>query len=99
MDMRERIRQEARLIMLKALSKQVNETLHSGLLDTELRFFGVTEDRAWIHNELRWLEAHGAVTLIEAGTVLVATITETGLRHLRREIAIEGIKRPSSVGA
>ncbi len=99
MDMRERMRQDARLIMLKALADQINETLHSGNMDAELRFFGIAEDRAWIHNELRWLEAHGAVTLIEAGTVLVATLTETGHRHLRREIAIEGVKRPSRAGA
>ena len=41
------------------------------------------------------LRERGAVTVLEIGTVQVATLTEKGHRHLRREIAIEGVKRPS----
>lgn len=99
MDMQELIQRDARLIMLRALAGEVNETLNSGVLDVQLRQFGVMQDRAWIHDELRWLAARGAVTLVEAGTVLVASLTEKGARHLRREIAIEGVKRPSRSGA
>lgn len=89
------IREDARLIVLKALATRTDETLHSGYLELELRRFGIREDRDWIHDELRWLDRHGAITVIEAGTVLVATLTEKGARHLAREIAISGIKRPS----
>jgi hypothetical protein len=47
---------------------------------------------------MRWLQTMGALTLIEAGSVLVATLTETGRQHLDRVIAIEGIQRPSRPG-
>ncbi len=89
------IQEDARLIMLRALHDQVNDTLYSSYLDRVLRTFGIAKDRAWIHDEMRWLADRGAVTLIEAGSVLVATLTEKGARHVQREIAIEGVTRPS----
>jgi hypothetical protein len=94
----ERLRQDARLIILKALEKQVNESLHSGLLQQELADLRIDRDRAWVHGELDWLEQVGAVTLLRADTVVVATLTEKGARHLRRGVAIEGISRPSRPG-
>lgn len=93
------IREQARLIILKSLAAQTGETLNSDLLIHELRPFGIRKDRPWVHEELRWLADMGAVTLIEAGSILVATLTEKGGRHLGREIAIEGIQRPSRPGA
>ena len=95
MDMAQLIREDARLIVLRALSEQTDDTLHSGFLDASLRLFGIRKDRAWLHDELRWLSDRGAITLIEDGTVLVATLTEKGQRHVDREIAIEGVSRPS----
>lgn len=95
MDLAEIIREDARLIMLRALSDQTDNTLHSGFLDATLRTYGIRKDRGWIHDELRWLQDRAAVTLIEAGSVLVATLTDKGQRHVHREIAIEGVKRPS----
>ena len=95
MDMHQLIRQDARLIMLRALAEQTDPTLHSGFLDAKLRTFGIKKDRSWIHDELRWLEDRDTVRLIEAGTVLVATLTDKGQRHVDREIAVEGISRPS----
>lgn len=92
------IREDARLIILKALAEQVNETLHSDYLLEELRRFGIRHDRGWVNDELAFLAERGAVTTIEAGSVLVATLTERGARHLRREIALSGVKRPSRQG-
>lgn len=97
-DYLELIRQDARLIMLKALAAQADERLHSGLLAEELRAFGIDRPREWIHGELDWLAEIGAVTLTKPGTVVVATLAEKGARHLRRAIIIEGIKRPSRPG-
>jgi hypothetical protein len=48
-----------------------------------------------VHDELAWLRERGAVSLIDAGTIKIATLTEKGARHLDREIAIEGVQRPS----
>lgn len=89
------IREDARLIILKALAAQTDERLHSGFLAAELSKFGIDREREWIHGELDWLAEIGAVTVIRPGSVMVATLTEKGHRHLRRAIAIEGISRPS----
>ena len=97
-DMDTLIREDARLIMLKALAGQTDERLHSGYLTEELSQFGIDRPREWIHGELDWLAEMGAVTLLKAGSVVVATLTEKGHRHLRRAIVIEGIKRPSRPG-
>lgn len=89
------MREEARLIILKALAAQSDETLQSELLRRELASYAIRREREWVHDELRWLEQMGAVTIVPAGTVLIATLTEKASRHLAREIAIEGVKRPS----
>ncbi len=93
--MQQIITEDARLIMLKALSAQPDETLHSELLRVELASFGIKRDREWVHDEIAWLAEHGAVTASQVGTVQVARLTEKGARHLSREIAIAGIKRPA----
>lgn len=95
MDDTSMIQRDARLIILRALHEQTDETLHTNFLDQKLRSFGIRKDRDWINDELRWLSDRGAVTLIEAGSVLVATLTDKGARHVDREIAIEGVARPS----
>ncbi len=97
-DMDTLIREDARLIILKALAAQVDERLHSGYLAEELSRFGIDRPREWIHGELDWLAEMGAVSLLTPGTVVVATLTEKGHRHLRRAIVIEGVKRPSRPG-
>lgn len=97
-DMDTLIREDARLIMLKAISEQVDERLHSGYLAEVLLRFGIDRAREWVHGELDWMAEMGAVTLIRPGSVVVATLTEKGARHLRRAIVIEGIKRPSRPG-
>lgn len=93
------MREEARLIILKALAEQTNESLSSSLMEPVLGRFGIYQDRAWIHEELQYLDNIGAATVVSAGTVRIATLTEKGQRHLDRHIAIVGIKRPSRQGA
>ncbi|HWJ72395.1 MAG TPA: hypothetical protein VNX29_04435 [Kaistia sp.] len=89
------MREEARLIILKALAEQVNETLSSSLIVPTLETYGIFKERAWVHDELSWLAEAGAVTVQVAGTVKIATLTDRGRRHLDRHFVIEGIKRPS----
>ena len=94
----DQVRPDARLIILKALAAQTDERLHSGFIAEELLRFGIDRPREWIHGELDWLAEMGAVTLLKPGSVVVATLTEKGARHLRRSIVIEGVKRPSRPG-
>lgn len=89
------IREEARLIILRALAEQTDERLNSELLRHVLETYGISRPRAWVHGELEYLAEMGAVTLAEAGSVKVATLTELGGRHLARGVAVEGVKRPS----
>lgn len=98
-DMETLIREDARLILLKALAAQPDERLHSDILLAELERFGLRKSREWVHGEIDWLADMGAVTVTRVGTVVVATLTEKGARHVDRSIVIEGVKRPSRPGA
>lgn len=90
------LREEARLIILRALAEETDNTLNSNLLVRILReTYGIKRERPWVHMELEYLSEMGAVRLTDAGTVKVAVLTRLGERHLAREIAIEGVKRPS----
>ncbi|MCO5082639.1 MAG: hypothetical protein M9955_13410 [Rhizobiaceae bacterium] len=98
MNMDTMIREQARLIIMKALAEQPDETLNSDILEPLLRTFGIRKPRSWVHEEMAYLAEHGAAVVVAAGSVHVATLTDKGQRHLQREIAIEGIKRPSRPG-
>ncbi|CAN0654324.1 hypothetical protein JF546_09760 [Nitratireductor aquimarinus] len=86
---------DARLIILKELSRQtdgrMNETMLTSVLDT----FGHRRSRDWVRTQLRALEELGTVNLVEAGTVLIASISRAGLDHVERRTVIEGIAKPS----
>ncbi|SOC83107.1 hypothetical protein SAMN05421890_1552 [Ensifer adhaerens] len=100
-DFAEKFRQDARLIILKALAEQSNDTLASNVLqDTVLPIFGIKQDRPWVHLQLDYLANLGAVSLVTAGTVKIATLTKLGARHLDRGtgVALPGVTRPSMAG-
>ena len=99
-DMDKIIREDARLIVLKALRDQTDEQLNSSvLLEIIETFGGIRKTREWLHGELDWLAEMGAIKLTSAGTVRIATLTEKGAHHLERRLVIEGVKRPSRPGA
>lgn len=92
------LREQARLIIIRALAARLDESLNSDLMIHELAPFAIRVPHSWVHDEFAWLAEAGAVVVVPIGSVQVATLTEKGHRHLRREIAIEGIKRPSRPG-
>jgi hypothetical protein len=96
MSMSDVIREHARLIILRDLAEQPDGRWNSEALreDLELRW-AINRPRAFVHEELRYLEMMGAVTLLETASVLIASITQKGLDHVERRIRIEGVKRPS----
>lgn len=89
------IREDARLIILKALVEQPDGRLNSELLRETLSTFGISKSRDWVHDELRHLAELGAVKVHEIGSVRVAELTAKGADHVARRIVVEGIKRPS----
>jgi repressor of nif and glnA expression len=93
------IREEARLIILKALAAQLDGRLNSELIRAELETYGISKARPWVHDELAYMKEMGAIAVVDAGSVKVATLLEKGEQHLKRQVAIEGIRRPSLSGA
>ncbi len=93
------LREEARLIILRTLAEETDETLSSNLIVRELRErWMIKRERPWVHAELDYLAEVGAVTVIPAESVKIATLTDRGRRHLDREIVLDGVKRPSRPG-
>ena len=89
------IREEARLIILKALAEQVDGRLNSALLVDWIKTFGIACDRPFVHAEFQHLANVGAIVVTKVGSVEVAGLTERGRKHLDRAIALDGVKRPS----
>lgn len=92
------IREEARLILLKALAQEIGNRSNSELLRLALESFGIARSRDWVHAELGHLVDIGAVNQTEAGTVRIVALTQRGLDHVERRIALDGVKRPSIAG-
>jgi hypothetical protein len=93
--MRDVIREEARLIILRELYQQTNYALHDGLLQAVLESFGIAKSRDWIRDELNWLEDKAAITRSDQGSVVVARLTPKGIEHVEHRLVIEGVKRPT----
>lgn len=91
----EQYRSEARLLILRGLAEEGDGTLSSKLIGRKLQTYGINRDRDWIHQEIRWLAHLGAVTVVDADSVLVATITGRGRTHLARQFRLEGVDWPS----
>ena len=86
---------DARLIILRELADQPGYSLNDQMLQAVLATFGINRANAWVREELRWLGDVGAITLREAGSVKIATLTDKGRDHVEYRIVIEGVKRPS----
>ncbi|MBY6243993.1 hypothetical protein [Methylosinus sp. Sm6] len=90
------IREHARLIILRDISEQPDRRWNSEALREDLESrWAITRTRDWVHEELRWLEDIGAVTLVRQSSVQIATLTQKGLDHVERRIVVTGVKRPS----
>lgn len=86
---------DARLVILRGLSEQLDGRMNETLLTALLETFGHNRSRDWVRTQLLKLKELGAVTITEAGTVYIASITRAGLDHLHRKSVIEGVARPS----
>lgn len=95
MNLADAIAADARLTILKELTKQVDGRLSELLIRRVLDLYGIRRDRDWIATQLRKLEALGAIDLQEAGDVLVARIAPAGRDHVDERAVIEGVTRPA----
>jgi repressor of nif and glnA expression len=90
--------EDARLVILKALAGEMNASLNEAILTRVLDTFGHHRSRDWVRTQLLKLQELGAVRTTEAGTVVIATLTQTGLEHIQRRTIIAGIAQPSLGG-
>lgn len=93
--MDEIMRSEARLIMLREMADTPNFSLNESLAVPLLDQFGISKSREWIRQEFRYLGDLGAVSISQAGSVMIATATARGLDHVHGRAVLEGVKRPS----
>lgn len=63
-----------------------------------LDVFGVRRDRDWVKTQLVKLEALGAVTLADVGSLTVAAITRDGRDHVEQRAVLIGVSRPHEAG-
>lgn len=86
---------DARLVILRELSRMTDGRLGESILFQVLDTFGHNRSRDFVRTQLRALADVGAITITEAGSVMIATITRAGLDHVERRAVIEGVARPS----
>jgi len=88
--------QDARLTILKALHAESDGRLNEVLITKNLDAFGYRRSRNWVRTQLRALEEVGVIKIAEAGTVMLATLLQSGVDHVERRTIVEGIARPSA---
>ena len=86
---------DARLVILKELARQPGHSLNETIIVAVLDQFAHRRSRDWVRTQLRKLEEIGAVSLVEAGSVLIATLKRAGLDHVEMRSFLEGVARPS----
>jgi hypothetical protein len=89
-------REHARLKLLVDLAEQPDHRLNSALLRRNLEDrWAIKKPIEWVHDELRWLQDMGAVSLIGSATVFIAQLEQKGLDHVENRVVISGVARPS----
>lgn len=91
----EAIAGDARLIILRELSEQVDGRLSELLIRRVLDDYGIRRDRDWIATQLRKLAQLGAIELATMGQTLIASISRMGRDHVEQRAVIEGVTRPA----
>lgn len=86
---------DARLVILRALNERLDGRSNETVLTAVLDGFGHRRSREWVRTQLRALADVGAVTVTEAGSVLIAEITRAGVDHVERRGVLEGVAKPS----
>jgi hypothetical protein len=86
---------DARLMILRELSRQTDGRLSDLVLDRVLTAYGMRRSRDWLRTQLRALAELEAVRVSEIGSVVVAELRRLGRDHVERRAVIEGVARPA----
>jgi Fe2+ or Zn2+ uptake regulation protein len=93
-DFAEHLRQDQRLVLLRILSEMPSYRANSSVLSNLLHQMGHTMTRDQVKTELRWLAEQGLLTVDEAGSVIVATLSERGQDVAEGRGRVDGVNRP-----
>lgn len=91
--------EDRRLVILRLL-REAGGHGNESVLETGLNALGHRREmtRDHVREYLRWLEERGAVTIeMVKETVMVASLTDRGLKCAKGAIQIEGVKRPEII--
>ena len=94
MSFAEYLRKDVRLVALRVLSETPGFRANSSVLFNLLDQFGHAVTRDQVETELRWLAEQGLVEVDEAGSVLVAKLTERGQDVAEGRAVVDGVARP-----
>lgn len=86
---------DGRLVILKGLAGETDGRMNETLISALLLTFGHNRSREWVRTQLLKLQEIGAVKVVTAGSVMIASITRAGLDHVERRTIIDGVARPS----
>lgn len=96
-DLNKRIAADARLEILRQLARQNDGRLNDILLQAQLDAIGFRRGRDWVKTQVSALADLGAVSVIEAGTIIIARIERPGRDHIEERSVLSGVTRPHEV--
>lgn len=96
-DWQARVAQDARLIILQELVRQVDGRLNAVSIRRLLDAYSIVRSADWIETQLLAMAELDAVTVSHIGAIAVAAITDRGRDHVEQRSVIAGISRPSDL--
>lgn len=91
--------QHLRIAILKVLNTAPSCRANSSILHSAVDELGLTATRDMIKTELAWLAEQGLLsTVVLAGDLVVATLTERGQDVADGRTVVPGVRRPSPRG-
>ncbi len=94
MSFADHLRKDVRLVSLRVLSETPGYRSNSSVIVSCLDRYGHAVTRDQMKTELRWLAEQGLVELEEAGSVLVAKLTERGQDVAEGRAVVDGVAKP-----
>jgi len=94
---KDKIVTDARFVILRELTLQVDGRLNELSLVRVLDAWGIDRTREWVRTQLNALAELGAVELVQSDPIAVAKITTLGRNHVAERAVIDGVTRPFEV--
>lgn len=90
----EAVDEDIRLIILKELAANMDGRSNSTILGEAVYACGHNKSPEYLTAQLYALADRHAVELTPHGSIIVAQITKLGVKHVLRQVNIEGVREP-----